>query len=106
MRRPAVRFGLWALGSGLWVVAGVACTTGRHDVHLVEQRRLEESVSTLTAAMSRLRAELDSLMAQNDSLRRSATRLEADVAEREEQMRAIRLELQRLKEIDFRARKP
>ena len=102
-RLRALSFGFW----GLAVFFGAtACATGRHDVHLVEQRRLEESVSALTAEMSRLRAELDSLMAQNDSLRRSATRLEADVAEREEQMRAIRLELQRLKEIDFRARKP
>ena len=99
---PVLRNGFWVLA----ILGLTACASGRHDVHLVEQRRLEESVTALTAEMARLRAELEVLTAQNDSLRRSATRLEGDVAEREELIRAIRLELQRLKEIDFRARKP
>src|SRR5688572_30596812 len=90
---------------GLAVVLG-ACATGRRDVHLAEQRRLEASISALGAEMAKLRVELDSLAAQNDSLRRSTTRLETDVAVREEHIRAIRLELQRLKEIDLKPRKP
>ena len=95
--------GPWLITSAL-VLTG--CATGRHDPHLAEQRRLETSVASLGAETARLRAELDSLVAQNDSLRRGTSRLEADVLERDEQIRAIRLELQRLKEIDLKPRKP
>ena len=106
MRVPGFRFailGPWLVTSAL-VLAG--CATGRHEAHLAEQRRLEASVTALGSEMARLRAELDSLLAQNDSLRRGTSRLEADVLERDEQIRAIRLELQRLKEIDLKPRKP
>jgi cell division protein FtsB len=82
------------------------CATTRNDRHIMEQQRLETSIAARDAEVAKLRAELDSLVAQNDSLRRTAARLEGDVLDREEQIRAIRLELQRLKEIDLKPRSP
>jgi septal ring factor EnvC (AmiA/AmiB activator) len=82
------------------------CATARNDRHLVEQQRLEASITMRDTEVAKLRAELDSLLAQNDSLRRTAARLEGDVLDREEQIRAIRSELQRLKEIDLKPRSP
>ena len=67
-------------------------------------RELEARIADLTAQQARLRAGLDSAQAQGDASRRSAARLEADARERDEQLRALRLELKQLKEIDLKPR--
>jgi chromosome segregation ATPase len=67
-------------------------------------RELEARIAELTAQQVRLRTQLDSTQAQSDASRRSAARLEADVRERDEQLRALRLELKQLKEIDLKPR--
>ena len=67
-------------------------------------RELEARVAELTAQQVRLRAGLDSAQAQGDVSRRSTARLEADVRDRDEQLRALRLELKQLKEIDLKPR--
>lgn len=67
-------------------------------------RELEARIAELTAQQGRLRAQLDSSLAVNDAARRSVARLEADVRERDEQLRALRLELKQLKEIDLKPR--
>jgi len=71
---------------------------------LARVRELEARVAELTAQQVRLRAGLDSAQAQSDATRRTAVRLEADVRERDEQLRALRLELKQLKEIDLKPR--
>ena len=67
---------------------------------------VERRVSELTVTVQGLRQRLDSAAAQSDSLRRSATRLEVELRDRDEQLRAARLELQRLKEIDLKRSPP
>ena len=67
---------------------------------------LEQRVAQLTSETRRLRMSLDSSIARSDSLQRGLTRMEADLREREEQLRALRLELARLKEIDLNPRLP
>lgn len=67
-------------------------------------KELEARVAELTAQQSRMRASLDSAQGQSDALRRSAAKLEADVRDRDEQLRALRLELKQLKEIDLKPR--
>lgn len=67
-------------------------------------RELEARIAALTAQQVRLRAELDSVQAQSDAVKRSTARLDADVRDREEQLRALRLELRQLKEIDLKPR--
>lgn len=67
-------------------------------------RDLEARIAELTAQQGRLRAGLDSSQAQSDASRRSATRLEADVRDRDEQLRVLRRELKQLKEIDLKPR--
>lgn len=99
---------LLALTCGLVPLEG--CLSARRDERVAAQqqieaqRRLEARIEALVVETARLRAALDTVSAQNDSLLKSTARLEADVREREEQMRAIRLELQRLKEIDLKPR--
>jgi hypothetical protein len=66
-------------------------------------RELEARIAELTSQQVRLRAERDSVVALSDASRRSASRLEADVRDRDEQLRALRLELKQLKEIDLNA---
>lgn len=68
------------------------------------ERELEDRISTLTRETRELRARIDSATAQGDSLRVSISKLEADRREKEEQIKALRLELQRLKEIDLKPR--
>ena len=99
----ALGFRLSALCIGLCALC-IGCASTRNGRHVMEQKRLEASIAARDTAVARLRAGLDSLVAQNDSLRRTAARLEGDVLDREEQIRAIRLELQRLKEIDLKPR--
>ena len=67
-------------------------------------RELEARIAELTAQQVRLRAGLDSAQALSDASRRSAARLEADARERDEQLRALRLELKQLKAIDLKPR--
>lgn len=67
-------------------------------------RELEARIAELTSQQGRLRAQLDSAQTQSDVSKRSAARLEADARDREEQLRALRLELKQLKEIDLKPR--
>jgi hypothetical protein len=77
-----------------------ASATGR--IALLERRSAE-----LDSTVRVLRQRLDALGSQSDSLRRSSARLELDLRDRDEQLRSLRLELQRLKEIDLKPpRKP
>jgi hypothetical protein len=70
------------------------------------QRELMAQIDALTLETRQLRARLDSLSGQTDQLRRSAARAESELRERDEQLRALRNELQRLKEIDLKPRPP
>jgi hypothetical protein len=65
---------------------------------------LDDQIAQLTSQTRRLRASLDSANARGDSLQRSVTRLETDLRDREDQLRALRLELARLKQIDLNPR--
>ncbi|MEP6491859.1 MAG: hypothetical protein ABJF01_04235 [bacterium] len=73
---------------------------GLHEIEL------QERVAALTREIRDVRARLDLSTAQIDSLRGVLARLEADRREREEQLRTLRQELHRLKEIDLRPRRP
>lgn len=75
-----------------------ACATTRIDRHVAERQRLERSIASLQAM-------LDSARAANDSLRLGASRLQFEVLDRDEEIKALRAELQRLKEIDLKPRK-
>jgi hypothetical protein len=70
------------------------------------ERELEARIATLTRETRELRARIDSATAQGDSLRTSVSRLEAERRDKDEQIKALRLELQRLKEIDLKPRAP
>ena len=70
------------------------------------QRTLATEIESLTADTKLLRARLDSISLQSDQLRRNTTRLEAELRDRDEQLRTLRRELQRLKEIDLKPRPP
>ena len=70
------------------------------------QRALATEIEALTADTKLLRARLDSVSLQGDQLRRNTTRLEAELRDRDEQLRTLRRELQRLKEIDLKPRPP
>lgn len=69
-----------------------------------ERQALDDRIMQLTNQMRRLRGSLDSATARNDSLQRNVTRMEADLRDREEQLRALRVELARLKQIDLNPR--
>jgi hypothetical protein len=96
-RAMLVLLGLCAL-----LLALNGCATSRLDRHLAAQQRLETEIAALDTTARQLRASRDSLAIQNDSLRLNLSRLQADSLEREEQIRALRLELERLKEIDLK----
>jgi hypothetical protein len=70
------------------------------------QRELAAEIEALTADTRLLRARLDSVSMQSDQIRRNSTRLEAELRDRDEQLRSLRRELQRLKEIDLKPRPP
>jgi septal ring factor EnvC (AmiA/AmiB activator) len=72
----------------------------------VDAKALEARMIEMAARMDTLRAKLEDLQVQNDSLRRATSRMESEVRDREEQIKAIRLELQRLKEIDLKPKRP
>jgi len=67
---------------------------------------LAAEIEALTADTRLLRARLDSVSMQSDQIRRNSTRLEAELRDRDEQLRTLRRELQRLKEIDLKPRPP
>ncbi len=69
-------------------------------------RVVESRVAELTAEVQRLHAVIDSMVTIGDGVRRSTVRLESDLRERDEQLRALRLELRQLKEIDLKPRVP
>jgi hypothetical protein len=71
------------------------------EAHL---RELEARIDALTRETRDLRARADSATAQRDSLRATIVRLEGERRDREEQLKALRLELQQLKEIDLKSR--
>ncbi|MEX2153115.1 MAG: hypothetical protein WD825_07230 [Gemmatimonadaceae bacterium] len=97
---------LFLLSSVALVAASAltGCARARIDPQFSPEPRLEATIQALGAKLEALRVARDSVGAQNDSLRVSASLLEADLRDREEQMRALRLELQRLKEIDLKPR--
>jgi predicted RNase H-like nuclease (RuvC/YqgF family) len=70
------------------------------------QKELAAEIESLTADTRLLRARLDSVSLQSDGQKRNTTRLEAELRDRDEQLRTLRRELQRLKEIDLKPRKP
>ncbi|MEP6618793.1 MAG: hypothetical protein ABJE47_05745 [bacterium] len=80
--------------------------TSRLTAITVRTHELEARIAELTAQQQRVRAERDSVVAQSDVLRRGAGRLEADLRDRDEQLRVLRLELRQLKEIDLKPRQP
>ena len=66
------------------------------------QRDLALQIEALTTETRQLHARLDSLSGQSDQLRRSASKADSELHDREEQIRALRNELQRLKDIDLK----
>jgi len=70
------------------------------------QRAVAAEIESLTADARLLRARLDSVSMQSDQAKRNTTRLEAELRDRDEQLRTLRRELQRLKEIDLKPRPP
>jgi len=76
----------------------------QRDSLTAERRAVDDRITTLTNETRRLRMSLDSVLTRNDSLQRSVTRLETDLRDREDQLRALRTELARLKQIDLNPR--
>ncbi len=73
-------------------------------VAAARERELEDRIAALTRESQTLRIRVDSVAAQSDSLRGAIGRLETLRKEREAELAALRLELQRLKEIDLKPR--
>jgi hypothetical protein len=71
---------------------------------VVRERQLEAQIATLTAQVQRLRAARDSAVTKSDTLQRAVDRISADLRERDDRIRALRLELDRLKAIDLKRR--
>jgi hypothetical protein len=77
-----------------------------HDDAAKKEHELEGRIAELTRQAQELRVRADSSVSQSDSLRAVLTKLETERRDREEQLRALRLELQQLKEIDLKAKPP
>lgn len=77
-----------------------------HEDAVKKQHELEGRIAELTRQTQELRARADSALSQSDSLRGVVAKLETERKDREEQLRALRLELQQLKEIDLKSRPP
>jgi hypothetical protein len=108
-------------GARSFVVAAVALSAMPHRVDATaspvdrgvlraqrvcrSQPRTSKRGSALVENTGPARA-VDSMVVQNDSVRAVITRLESDRRDRDEQLRVLRLELQRLKEIDLKPRRP
>lgn len=75
-------------------------------VAAARERELEDRIAALTRESATLRVRIDSSAAQSDSLRGAIARIETLRKERETEVAALRLELQRLKEIDLKPRPP
>ena len=67
-------------------------------------RELKDRISALERETQTLRVRIDSSSAQSDSLRGVIARIETLRKDRETELAALRLELQRLKEIDLKPR--
>ena len=80
-----------------------AIVNGRADAQ-VQAQALQARIDALNATVQRLHAALDSATVRGDSAHRDAARLQADLHERDDQLRALRLELQQLKAIDLKPR--
>ncbi len=76
------------------------------DSAAARERALTARIADLTADVQRLHASLDSVSGQTDASRRIAARLESDLRDRDDQLKALRLELQQLKEIDLKPQRP
>ncbi|HEY4304575.1 MAG TPA: hypothetical protein VGM82_08920 [Gemmatimonadaceae bacterium] len=74
------------------------------DSLAIERRALDDRITQLTSDARRLRVSLDSAIARNDTLQRSVSKMELDLRDREDQLRALRVELARLKQIDLNPR--
>lgn len=70
------------------------------------EKELEKQIASLTRETRDLRVRLDSALVAGDSVRATIKRIEDERRDRDEQIKALRLELQRLKEIDLRPRTP
>lgn len=88
----------------LVALAATGCARGRIDPQFSAEPRLEASVEALCVEVMKLRAQLDSLAALHETLRGDTARLATDLRARDELIRAMRSELQRLKEIDLKPR--
>jgi hypothetical protein len=75
-----------------------------HDDAIAQQQALETRIAQLTANTQRLRMALDSAATLADSTHRVSAKLEADLRERDDELRALRLELRQLKAIDLKPR--
>jgi two-component system sensor histidine kinase GlrK len=64
----------------------------------------ETNIAALEGELNRLRARLDTTRMNLDGARRTVARLESEARDREEQLRNLRLELERLKAIDLKPR--
>jgi hypothetical protein len=80
--------------------------TRAHEDVAAKQRDIEAKIAAITAESRALSVRLDSALAQRDSARGAIVKLEADRRDRDDQLRTLRLELQRLKEIDLKPRAP
>lgn len=69
-------------------------------------RELEAAIAALTKDVQALRVRMDSTTLVSDSLRATIGRLDASIRDRDAQINALKLELQRLKEIDLKPRPP
>jgi two-component sensor histidine kinase len=79
------------------LLAITACATTRVPQHVAERDQMVRDIAAL-------RARLDSARVDNDSLRLQAARLQFDLSDRDAELRALRLELERLKAIDLKPR--
>jgi len=73
-------------------------------VAAARERDLEDRIAKLERETQTLRVRIDSSAAQSDSLRGVIARVETLRKDRETELAALRLELQRLKEIDLKPR--
>jgi hypothetical protein len=73
-------------------------------VAAARERELEDRIAALTRESATLRVRIDSSATQSDSLRGTIARLDALRKDRDTELAALRLELQRLKEIDLKPR--
>ncbi|HEX3866739.1 MAG TPA: HAMP domain-containing sensor histidine kinase [Gemmatimonadaceae bacterium] len=102
IRFPSTRYRVEAADR----LALIDSMTQARDASAARARDVEAQIAQLAADRQRMRAALDSANARGDSLQRATSRIEADLRDRDEQLRALRMELVRLKEIDLKPRPP